>query len=89
VESSYFNLYAIPLFPLASENQIWGKKHHQLRYRSLESCLKFVLPLKIYDIDGAISLVKWVQRNNYKAYLSHSYRQMASQVIFYNIFNHD
>jgi len=29
------------------------------------------LPLKHYDIDEAISLVRWVQIKNHKAYLSH------------------
>jgi len=36
------------------------------------------VPLRTYDIDGAILLVKWIQAKNHKAYLSHRKKRIEN-----------
>ena len=56
----------------------WGKKTPSITLSQLRVLLEVVLPLRTYDIDGAISLVKRVQEKNHKAYLSHRKKRLEN-----------
>jgi len=55
----------------------------QLRVRWL---LKAVLPLREFDIETAIELVRWVKGRNHRAYLSHPTKRMAATKNVYIVY---
>jgi hypothetical protein len=48
-----------------------GKKALAIALSQLITLLVTVLPLKIFDIHTALNLIRWIQRKNHLAFLSH------------------
>ena len=63
-------MYARSLLLLAPENQV-GKKGPSITLSQLRTLNEIDLPLRHYDIETAIDVVRWIQARNHRAYLSH------------------
>jgi len=48
-----------------------GKKVPAITLSQLRTLLATVLPLKTFDTHAALKLIRWIQRKNHRAYLSH------------------
>lgn len=53
-----------------------GKKAPSTTLPQIRKLFEIVLPIRKYDIDSTIDLVRWVQEKNHRAYLSHRNKKM-------------
>jgi len=75
MEPPYVDVYAGSFFSLAFENKIGGEAP-AITLSQLRILLEVVLPLRTFDVDKALELVRWIQYRNHLAYQSHRKRKI-------------
>ena len=58
-----------------------GKKAPAITLSQLRILLEIVLPLRMFDIEGAIELVRLIQQKNHLAYLSHKKKRFRELIL--------
>lgn len=70
-------LHARPLLSLAPQDKA-GEKAPHIRLSQMRILLEVALLLREYDIHDVLDLVEWIQRRNYRSYISHRKGKMRA-----------
>jgi len=67
-----------PFLPLASEDSVGEIKAPSLTLSQLRVLLRVVLPMREFNADMTIELVRWIRNRNHRAYLSHGRKKLMN-----------